>query len=84
MRALTYVTRRWATADGRANIGRWAAAVTIIAGYALAVRWLWSRDLIPSRLDDLTTPLQRIRQQGEPDETLIPVAVALALLTTLP
>ncbi|MDE0375071.1 MAG: hypothetical protein OXK16_03800 [bacterium] len=84
MRAVVYVIRRWDTADGRANIGRWAVAVTIIAGYALSVRWLWSHDLIPSRLADLTTPWQRIRQQGEPDETLIPLAIALALLATLP
>lgn len=84
MRAVTYVTRRWGTAEGRANIWRWAAAVAIVAGYALAVRWLWSRDLIPSRLADVTTPWQRFRQQGEPDESLIPVAVALALLSTIP
>lgn len=84
MRAVTYVARRWGTADGRANIGRWVAAVVIVFSYALAIRWLWTRDLIPSKLADVTAPWYRIRQQGEPDETLIPLVVAVALLATLP
>lgn len=84
MRAVTYVTRRWGTADGRANIRRWVASVVIVAGYVLAARWLWSRDLIPTGLADVTTPWYRIRQQGEPDETLIPLAVAVALLAAIP
>lgn len=84
MRAVTYITRRWGTADGRTNIWRWVASVGIVAGYAVAARWLWSRDLIPSQLADLTTPWYRIRQQGEPDETLIPLAVAVALLAAIP
>ena len=84
MRAVTYITRRWDTADGRANIWRWTAAVVVVGVYALAVRWLWSRDLVPSQPADVTAPWYRIRQQGEPDETLIPLAVAVALVAALP
>ncbi|MDE0170521.1 MAG: hypothetical protein OXS29_13605 [bacterium] len=84
MRALSYVSRRWATPAGRALILRWCRAVAVVAGYAMAVRVLWTRGLLPASLDDVTRPWRRIREFGAPDETLIPLALALGLLLGLP
>ena len=84
MRALNYVSRRWATPAGRVLTRRWFGAVTVVAGYAVAVRVLWARELLPTSLDYLTTPWRRIRESGAPDETLIPLALAFGLLLGLP
>lgn len=84
MRSLRYVSRRWATPAGKALILRWCGAVAVVGGYGVAVQVLWTRGLLPARLDDLTTPLRRIREFGAPDETMIPLALALGLLLGLP
>ena len=84
MRALSYVSLRLATPAGKALILRWCGAVVIVAGYTTAGWVLWTQGLLPASLDDLTTPWRRIREFGAPDETLIPLALALGLLLCLP
>ena len=84
MRSLTYVARRWATPEGRRNTRRWAWSVAIVVVYAVGGRVLWGRGLLPSTVDDLLAPYNSIRLTGAPDETLIPVAIAVGLLLGLP
>ena len=84
MRSLTYVARRWATPEGRRNTLRWSGAVAIVVVYAVGGRVLWDRGLLPSTVDDLLAPYNSIRLTGAPDETLIPVAIAVGLLLGLP
>ena len=84
MRSVRYVRRRWATPAGEALILRWCGAVAVVGGYAVAVQVLWTRGLLPASLNDLTTPWRRIREFGAPDETMIPLALALGLLLGLP
>ena len=84
MRSLTYVARRWATPEGRRNTRRWAWSVAIVGVYAVGGRVLWGRGLLPSTVDDLLAPYNSIRLTGAPDETLIPVAIAVGLLLGLP
>ena len=84
MRTLSYVARRWATPQGRTNILRWCGAVVIVVGYALLVRELWDRGLLPASIADLRAPWRRFRESGAPDDTLIPVAITVGLLLGLP
>ena len=84
MRSLTYVARRWATPEGRRNTLRWSGSVAIVVVYAVGGRVLWGRGLLPSTVDDLLVPYNSIRLTGAPDETLIPVAIAVGLLLGLP
>lgn len=84
MKPFLYTRRRWEDPAGRRNIKRWIIAVFGLAAWTTTAVRLWQAGLLPSGAGDLTTPFRRMLASGGPDETLLPVAAAAALASTLP
>ena len=84
MKPFLYARRRWEDPAGRRNTKRWAAAAVGLAAWTTTAVRLWQTGLLPSAPGDLTNPFHRMLASGGPDETLLPVAAAAALVLTLP